>query len=844
MDKLLKGIIDSDHPQSLKQQFIDHLIIPASSQNISPEECVSLLKVAWETSLYGESEFIRNIGIKIFETWSSNNKGALIEFINTINLIYYFNDASLQHKDILLKLIKCCLENIEDSVVFSNLCIIIQKNCICCLQGNYKTSTLKALIILLKTFPQCIPDGLLGGNLLENIIYYIAYINIPKHYNLTQFIMEIDSISAFLPNLWKNNETLINKAFNAISTLLSSEKACSAVLASIIDVLPLELIDRVKSIASCWESVESLKLIITRILDWLSWPTAKNIDKWILAVLITLAEQKKFQMLIEIFTATIEMVFKKLEIPFTRKASLKILKYMLLSYQHSPILFHKIAKNIPKTLTNIEDKNNGFPDDDIQEMVELFHTLMYLHSGFPDLYDPIIKKFEKFKMPSKEKMLQLLSTYKWENKIKKRVKSETGMAGLNNIGNTCYLNCILQALYMTDYFRYLVLKSVPKPEEKLLFGLQEVFAYLSLTERPSFSPNHFLEISKPPWFESGQQQDCAEFLNFLFDSLIEQNRTSHHSLQLTENEDHSLIEDMFSGVSETTYLCFECNNSSVRSEKFTSLHLAIHKNCEDIKEKLSNESSDIKDEINIELNDLIINYLKPEILDGENKYFCDKCKELQTGKKQSRIIKYPVCLIITLLRFSYSPVHNKKTKITSVVNYPFQLMWPLDENNYKTYHLYAVVIHSGNSTERGHYYTYARHSSSSSNNDTAKTEQRWYVFNDSHIFLTSYNSLETLTRQFPRDTAYVLFYQEIPNEKCNSLANENINNFIHTELKEFICKDNIKYLEEQEVEHSIEQIQRTQKNLMFSKRFHRDFDGSPPPGGCGSSDLSFPRFVY
>lgn len=50
-----------------------------------------------------------------------------------------------------------------------------------------------------------------------------------------------------------------------------------------------------------------------RMIDWVSWPLGKNIDKWIIALLKGLAAVKKFSILIEVTLSKIEKVSGHLE---------------------------------------------------------------------------------------------------------------------------------------------------------------------------------------------------------------------------------------------------------------------------------------------------------------------------------------------------------------------------------------------------------------------------------------------------------------------------------------------------------------------------------------------------
>ena len=60
--------------------------------------------------------------------------------------------------------------------------------------------------------------------------------------------------------------------------------------------------------------------------------------------------------------------------------------------------------------------------------------------------------------------------------------------------------------------------------QPVLMKLQHTFAFLQHTLRALYSPSDFLKAARPPWFESGRQQDCSEFLRYLLDTLQEQEK--------------------------------------------------------------------------------------------------------------------------------------------------------------------------------------------------------------------------------------------------------------------------------------------------------------------------------
>lgn len=144
---------------------------------------------------------------------------------------------------------------------------------------------------------------------------------------------------------------------------------------------------------------------------------------------------------------------------------------------------------------------------------------MTLHSGFLSYYGPVMEMIRPYlRDPEYSPDLEHMRARSWTNEVSAKSKSKaasglsstsfsrsarlTGVGvGLENLGNTCYANSLLQALYHCVDFKQAIVASADT-SRTVCRQLARVFAMLD-SEPSSFAPKDFLKVIDPCFFSGG-----------------------------------------------------------------------------------------------------------------------------------------------------------------------------------------------------------------------------------------------------------------------------------------------------------------------------------------------------
>jgi ubiquitin carboxyl-terminal hydrolase 36/42 len=306
--------------------------------------------------------------------------------------------------------------------------------------------------------------------------------------------------------------------------------------------------------------------------------------------------------------------------------------------------------------------------------------------------------------------------------------------GLVNVGNSCYVNSVLQCL---THCRPLVTLFTTGVHRKtctvhhcayclLEEHISTVFGYQYCTPRELLLA--LPKINRD--FVLGQQEDAHEFFISLLQKTQEVLVLGIKPLT-PELEATTVLHQLFGGLIQSQVQCLRCQKTSTRYEPFLDLSLEV----------ASGNS----------VEEALTAYTSVEKLEEEVGWRCERCAKASAARKQLTIRRPPNLLTIHLKRFD---IMRDGLKLNKPVVFRERIdmrrfLSRSQQNQEANYELYGVVVHYGAHSRVGHYVSFV------------KVANAWIAFDDK----TPSSVTASVVLQH---NAYLLFYRQLPASSSSS----------------------------------------------------------------------------
>ncbi|KAI9738347.1 MAG: hypothetical protein M1834_008845 [Cirrosporium novae-zelandiae] len=331
------------------------------------------------------------------------------------------------------------------------------------------------------------------------------------------------------------------------------------------------------------------------------------------------------------------------------------------------------------------------------------------------------------------------------------------LKGIYNLGLSCYMGAVLQALIHVPLVSNFFLQDRHhakdcEREACLSCSFDEIITDCWDTSKTDSlstpTPKLLLNIWKHSKDMSGYgQQDCHEFFGLFLDQLHKTN-CAPEDIGIDDSKCRCFFHRAFYGKLRSTITCKTCHNPSRIDDPIVDLNLAMNASSKKAAGKPASPSKPL------DLTSLLRAYITPE--ENDEPYECSHCAPTigkQPATKRLKFRRVPSILCITLKRFDMILEHSHK--LETPVSFPLVLnMQPYltPRHNFKKerkekprprciFDLMSVVVHKSENgkTDAGHYVAYCRQATD------------WFYFDDHKVVQVS--EAEVLSKD-----AYLLLY--------------------------------------------------------------------------------------
>ncbi|XP_059045904.1 ubiquitin carboxyl-terminal hydrolase 35 [Achroia grisella] len=590
-----------------------------------------------------------------------------------------------------------------------------------------------------------------------------------------------------------------------------------------------------------------LRASLSCLYRWMyEWHGTPALGDWILAFVKALEENERFDILIEVSVDNLSRIFLAMDAPVTLRQSVAdVIFHILASLRESTEALDRISPHVGHVLVNLAADSGQWSRQLLQNVVDILSAtidrlLDSLKGDSQDLfrakYADVILCLERH-MASRDCRYLKLSPWRARNVCLTSMNANAPMrkVGLLNLGNTCYMNSVLQALLVTRQFStHVVLRMTAVPYWSKM-GI--LFAKMMHSISTKLNPDEFFAVMKPPFFSRNNQHDSSEFLGYLFELLqsyehgsdrnfdysrpavLNRNRAIAHTAnpQASNSSDNEPGEQSSNRRSLSPRPGSSGGGSSSSGQKRSSIDIerlppkkriryeaaflrrdsyidsmfggVLLTRVECIECRSSSLSRDVFRDLQLafpekpegwqfNVQNLLEFYCSKERLSGDNQYECRDCGGLRDAERSVLIETTPKYLILVLKNFKFEPKLQVQTKLMHTMYYNHTVTLPAvrSQADHSVYILYAAVIHTGTTLDSGHYYT------------MAKDNEQWHMYNDDVVSVTDESELNGLNRA---STPYILFYKRTDVEEGTAPSLEEL----PPRLQESVMVHNKHYVE-------------------------------------------------
>ena len=471
---------------------------------------------------------------------------------------------------------------------------------------------------------------------------------------------------------------------------------------------------------------------------------------------------------------------------FNEKMKFKENELNQLSYNYENLL--KEHDNLKKQLQEISNNNNNVPKiNNIMNNNNFNNNIFRNNPSNNTNINNNINNMNfgknnnvKIKLNPKKNAIQPIEKYK-----------KPTLIGLQNIGATCFMNATLQCLSQTKRLTNYFLNEEHLPtiiNNNIALNnpnqLQLSPVYFELLENlwnkegeSYYAPYNFMNRINDmnPLFKKGEAGDAKDFIIYILEQMHKELKKPLNLNNVNQNlpinqydqnitlmnffnefsKETSILSDLFFGFNETTNICSNCkfiynsqNKPNPICYNYGIFNLLIFP-LEEIKKYKNNmnlmnlQSFYQGPTNNVSMDDCFIYNEKTDFFTGDNKNYCNLCKQLCDSQYTSKIYVSPNILILILNRGKGNmyKVNLDFTMKLDITNYVI-----LKENSRIIYNLYGVITHLGESGPNAHFVASCK----------SPVDNKWYRYNDAQV---------SPIQDFKRDVynfgiPYILFYEK------------------------------------------------------------------------------------